>query len=701
MKKPIAYGIDFGTTNTSMSIIYDDGQVDPVNIDKVFDIDRGSKMPYSMPSLVYLDRNRNRLAGRLAIKQFLRTGSNNTNCGKCSLVKRNKMGVFTDCKQYKGGSGCQNSRLISGLKNFLSSCQNVPTHSWAENFDLEDLVAVLLRALKTQADQFTGSEVERVVIGHPVVFVGARGDYKKQKCALMNLKEAATRVGFKEINFLSEPDAVLLDENLNEGYSLAVDFGGGTYDVSVLKIEKGKRKAVASEGETVGGEMFEALIFDNALADIVEITRLPKGIAKKMRTLAGVAELLRNPNLPVLVGNGTDIIKEILFGGQAYNFYKAIEDAKIELSKNSVANIEFHRPGIKISQEIYRNDFESWISPSLSKIDRATRKVLNKAGIKPNQIHTVLRTGGSSQIPQFITRLEKMLPKAEIRKRPVFTAVAYGLGIHARDKWVITDDKKQILRIQEDGIRYPETSDPPKPTGSKKNFPAPELSESSGGDGRYTTPPPPKAPSASEPPEPFLKQSKDEYARAMALYKAEEEWKHKMGDFDRLPDDGGRNRAYESKCVKCDKRAIAKVQYPANYSDAQGVPGWHGNATEGPCSPELRRNSTTKAEIQAPTPKEVITPDSFEVPKPSRDDILDNLAREKARRAARDKRHRVNAMFLVAYPGARIHKGRCERCGRRVFGKIQKFTEDTEESERISVYGEALKYRCSKSGAKR
>lgn len=433
MKKPIAYGIDFGTTNTSMSITYDDSQVELVNIDK------DSMMPYSLPSLIYLDRNRNRLAGRLAIKQFLRTVSNNTICDKCSLVTMTQRGPITECKQYKVSKGCQNSRLISGPKNFLSSCQKIITHSWAQNFDLEDLVAVLLRDLKTQADRFTGSEVDRVVIGYPVVFVGAKDDDRKQRCALKNLKEAATRAGFneKEIKFLSEPEAILLDQNLDEGYSLAVDFGGGTYDVAVLKIQKGERDVVALEGETVGGEMFDALIFDNALADIVGITRVSKRIAKKMRTLAGVAELLRDPSLPALVGKSdTDIIQEILFGGQAYNFYKAVEDAKIELSDNSVASIEFHRPGINVSQEIYREDFESWISPLLDKVDRATRKALKKAGIKPTQIKTVLRAGGSSQIPQFTNRIEKMFPKAEIPKCPIFTSVAYGLGIYARDKWV-------------------------------------------------------------------------------------------------------------------------------------------------------------------------------------------------------------------------------------------------------------------------
>lgn len=236
---------------------------------------------------------------------------------------------------------------------------------------------------------------------------------------------------------------------------------------------------------------------------------------------------------------------------------------------------------------------------------------------------------------------------------------------------------------------------------SPKKKPAPEPSGSPDGGGRYTPPPPPKIPPASEPPEPDSKQSPDEYARAMALYEAEEEWGHRMGDFDRMPNDGVRNRAYKSKCVKCDRRAIAKVVFYDNISDRWYDIGVSGEATEGPCLIEVRRSPTTKAEIQDPPRQEAKTPDSFEVTKPSRDDILDNFAREEARRVARNRRHRVNAMFLFAYPGARIHKGRCERCGRRVFGKVQKFPEDPEKSERISVYGDALKYRCSGARVKR
>ena len=451
MKQPVAYGIDFGTTNSSISIAYDNGDVDVVVIDE------NSVMPHSLPSIVYLDREDNRLAGRLAVDNYFVTGSNNTICGNCSLAKITKTGIFTKCRQHASGGGCQDARLMSGLKSQLAPSQHSTTHSWAKNFDLEELVSITLNDLRTRANNFISKEVDKAVIGFPVVFTGAQGDdYEKlQGRALTRLERAAERARFSDIELLSEPEAVLrsqyLDDGFDEGFSLAVDFGGGTYDVAILSLENGEPEVIALQGAAVGGEMFDALVFHNAMADAVGINqvsdgrRLPKWIAKRMSTLSGIAELLRDKNLlPALhafADGGADIsvIDEILFGGQAYNFYKAIENAKIDLSKpgRETARIDFSRPdsGINISQTIRRKDFEGWIRPYLNQVDKATRKALRQAGIKPGQIHTVLRTGGSSMIPLFINRLEKMFPEAEIRERPAFTSVAYGLGIHALEVW--------------------------------------------------------------------------------------------------------------------------------------------------------------------------------------------------------------------------------------------------------------------------
>lgn len=219
----------------------------------------------------------------------------------------------------------------------------------------------------------------------------------------------------------------------------------------------------------------------------------------------------------------------------------------------------------------------------------------------------------------------------------------------------------------------------------------------------------PQLRTASEPPKPSTKQSKEKYARAMALYEAEKQG-HQMGPFKEWPNDGGRDRAYESKCSICDRRAIALVQYLEGYTDAMGEPRWHGDATKGSCSTEPRRKPVAKneptAQPRSKSGKQEKLPASFEVPIPSWDGILEATARDTAHRAAnnRDRGHQVKAMVRIAYPEAgkdSLYQGTCEKCRRKVFGKVQRFPGEPGKSERILVYGDALQYPCSGARAKR
>src|SRR5688572_17843096 len=99
MNGPIAYGIDFGTSNSSISIAYPD-RVELVNV--------GIAIPEVLPSIVYLHRNGQRAAGEDAVQQFLVTGSAKTRCSRCDLVDHDLMD--SRCKQHRIGQGCQDSR---------------------------------------------------------------------------------------------------------------------------------------------------------------------------------------------------------------------------------------------------------------------------------------------------------------------------------------------------------------------------------------------------------------------------------------------------------------------------------------------------------------------------------------------------------------------------------------------------------------
>ena len=166
----LAYGIDYGTTNSSISIASHD-RVEVLN----FNLD--DPLPACLPSTLYLHRDGLRLAGKQAIDQFTITGSQSTACERCSLVTyTKKFGYETDCHQYKRGGGCVDSRLMSELKSELADESFKRTHSWAKDFEMEDLVSVVLAHLKSDADLQTGQDVTRAVIGHPIAFFGTNDD---------------------------------------------------------------------------------------------------------------------------------------------------------------------------------------------------------------------------------------------------------------------------------------------------------------------------------------------------------------------------------------------------------------------------------------------------------------------------------------------------------------------------------------------
>ncbi len=130
--EPVAYGIDFGTTNSSIAVAYR-------NRIEVIPVESGG-MAEILPSIIYLNRDRNRAAGQDAIEQFLMTGSQKTPCRRCNLVHIVDRKRESACRQFRPGGGCNNARLISGIKSDLSDTDFVSTHSWATDYALTDLV---------------------------------------------------------------------------------------------------------------------------------------------------------------------------------------------------------------------------------------------------------------------------------------------------------------------------------------------------------------------------------------------------------------------------------------------------------------------------------------------------------------------------------------------------------------------------------
>src|SRR4051794_31044760 len=298
--KPVAYGIDFGTTNSAIAVAYED-RVD------VLPIEPAGSPDTMLPSLVYLDRYDNQQAGSTAAETFMLTGAQRHQCSRCPLVDFVDGEPISNCRQARRGGGCNDSRLLAGLKFDLAETSFTGTNSWATDFPIDELVAVVMKRLKATADRATGADVKRAVLGYPLAFPGAGGIGFAQQTATAKarLERAAADAGFDEVHLLPEPQAAALVEETDHGTVLATDFGGGTFDAAVMEFSEDEAVVTALQGVAVGGELLDAAIFHRKVASEIGLDfqyagqsgaplRMAQGLQQKFYSLSGLKHLMVN-----------------------------------------------------------------------------------------------------------------------------------------------------------------------------------------------------------------------------------------------------------------------------------------------------------------------------------------------------------------------------------------------------------------------
>lgn len=416
MTKPIAYGIDFGTTNSAIAIAYKDyAQV----------VGHGATSAEIVPSVIYVDSSRQRLIGEDAIRQYLVNPSP------------------------------EHSRLLWSVKYFLADDIWQGTTSPSGDFlEPEDIVAIVLRELKRRADVECGHDIRRVVLGHPVLFAGAEGPKATElnELAKARLREAGHRAGFEQVSLLEESQAALVGEDRDPGVMVSLDFGGGTFDVSVIETDgKGDQQLVASEGVVVGGDYLTELLFDELLAGVLGYyTSLPRDfhgaeVLPEFRNLRGAVGIVGNDKarrlLDYFIRNarqypGLAMLGEVVLGGHAYPLHQGVDEVKIALGASASKAFTFRRPGINIDVRASRSEFEAMVAEPLDEIDDAIDRALQRAGLTESDVDHVVRTGGSSQLRPFVQRVNRRFGVAKVEQRDAFVTVALGLALKALEtKW--------------------------------------------------------------------------------------------------------------------------------------------------------------------------------------------------------------------------------------------------------------------------
>src|SRR5258708_5102616 len=263
-----------------------------------------------------------------------------------------------------------------------------------KEFTPPEVSALILRQLKKNAERFFGSEVTKAVITVPAYF----NDAQRQAT-----KDAGRLAGLEVLRLVNEPTAASLAYGLDkkhDGIVAVYDLGGGTFDVSILKLHEGIFEVLATNGDThLGGDDIDNLLLSIALDDIAGDLNL---------------DLRRN-------GEAVQALR------------KAIIDTKIALSSQPQSALDVVLPqGQRYQRTITREQFEQLITPILQRTVAPCKQALADAKLTPEQIEEVVLVGGSTRIPsvrELVKELFRREPHIEMNPDEV---VALGAAVQAR-----------------------------------------------------------------------------------------------------------------------------------------------------------------------------------------------------------------------------------------------------------------------------
>ncbi len=242
-------------------------------------------------------------------------------------------------------------------------------------FTPPEISAFVLRQLKRNAERFFGAPVTKAVITVPAYF----NDAQRQAT-----KDAGRIAGLEVLRLVNEPTAASLAYGLDKkqnGTVAVYDLGGGTFDISILKLHDGIFEVIATNGDThLGGDDIDNLLITIAIDDI-------------------------RGDLGLDVSKNGEVVATIR---------KAVIEAKIALSLALATKLDIELPGGKrYLREITQAQFEQLIQPVIDRTVGPSKQALKDAGLKPEQIDEIVLVGGSTRIPKV-----RALVKELFRREP-------------------------------------------------------------------------------------------------------------------------------------------------------------------------------------------------------------------------------------------------------------------------------------------
>ncbi len=358
-------GIDLGTTNSCVAVMEGGEPVVIANAE-------GARIT---PSVVGFSKTDERLVGQVAKRQAVSNPD----------------------------------RTISSIKRHMGTDHKVTIDG--KNYTPQEISAMILQKLKTDAEAYLGQTVTKAVITVPAYY----NDSQRQAT-----KDAGTIAGLEVLRIINEPTAAALAYGIDKGDDhtvLVFDLGGGTFDVSILELGEGVFEVKATNGNNrLGGDDFDERIMKWFISEFKKET-------------------------------GVDLSKDRM---AEQRLREAAEKAKIELSGVMTTNINL--PFITADQNgpkhldlnLTRAKFDELTADLVESTMGPTRQAMSDSGLSPSDIEKVILVGGSTRIPAVQEAIKKFLGKEPHRGVNPDECVAVGAAIQAG---VLVGEVKDVLLL--------------------------------------------------------------------------------------------------------------------------------------------------------------------------------------------------------------------------------------------------------------
>jgi hypothetical chaperone protein len=412
-------GIDFGTSNSAVAVVFDDGRTALARFTHALADQEGETTPTVLFFPSYEPETH---FGHAAVARYLYTGLE--------------------------------GRFVQSMKTYLPSAAFTGTQIRGRSLAIEDLVAIFLRRLIEAAQRTLGVTLEGpTAIGRPARFsLEPEADALAQR----RLLQAVAAVGLGRAKLVLEPVAAALAyeaELDRDEVVLVADLGGGTSDFTLMEVGPSHQARIdrqpsilASRGVPIAGDKIDGEIVRAALLEplgagsdylaLTDRTAVPRWIFQRLlqwnhvsflkskETLEFLRTVHRTSNRPEAIGRLLRIVEE----DQGYLLFRAVERAKRELGSADRASIADREHDLAVEAVIDRSTFEVAARPLIDRMIATAEETLLAARIAADQVDTVFLTGGTSLLAPVRRRFEALFGPDKLRGGKTFTSVVRGLA---------------------------------------------------------------------------------------------------------------------------------------------------------------------------------------------------------------------------------------------------------------------------------